>query len=217
MEKIEGDVGAGICAGGQIHCPWIVVSESGLHPSKVRNPPLGHYDNFSVDDRVSCPDLSRSATDFRVGSSDVSKIPVLKLESPLFQKQERSEPVPFDFEKMILGIERLSSLRHHRLDWTLLEERHRFSCALMLALRASIRFLVGFIPGTRSSTISSLPFIFASTSFIRFSWYLSRYSLKLKGFFIILMSCPASSSSSFSTSGGFFSSGKSLGVRTSSV
>src|SRR5437867_11867179 len=105
---------------------------------------------------------------------------------------------------MVVGIERLSSLCHHRLYRTLLEERHRFSCALMLALRASIRFLVGFISGTRSSMTSSLTFIFASTSFIRFSWYLSLYSLKLQGFFIILMSCLASSIFTFSTSIGFF-------------
>src|SRR5438552_9804909 len=118
---------------------------------------------------------------------------------------------------MIIRVERDSCLRHHWSDGTLMEERHRLSCALILAFSASIRFFVGLISGTRSSTTSSLPFIFASTSFIKASWYLSRYSLKLKGFFIILISCPASSSSSFSTSGGFLSSGKSRGVRTSSA
>src|SRR2546427_12967713 len=118
---------------------------------------------------------------------------------------------------MVLRVEWLACLCHHWFDRTLVPERHRLSWALILALRASIRFFVGLISGTRSSTTSSLPFILASTSFINASWYLSRYSLKLKGFFIILISCPASSSSSFSTSGGFLSSGKSLGVRTSSA
>src|SRR3989442_3903410 len=117
---------------------------------------------------------------------------------------------------MIVRVERLACLGHHWFDGTLLEERHRLSWALILALRASIRFFVGLISGTRSSMTSSLPFIFASTSFINASWYRSRYSLKLKGFFIILISWPASSSSSFSTSGGFLTSGKSLVVRTSS-
>src|SRR6266702_2124702 len=118
---------------------------------------------------------------------------------------------------MVVRVERVTCLRHHWFDGTLLEERHRLSWALILALRASIKFFVGLISGTRSSMTSSLPFILASTSFMSASWYLSRYSLKLKGFFIILISCPASSSSSFSTSGGFLSSGKSRGVRTSSV
>src|SRR2546430_4409449 len=115
---------------------------------------------------------------------------------------------------MVVRIEWLACLRHHWSDGTLVEERHRLSWALILALSASIRFFVGLISGTRSSTTSSLPFILASTSFMSDSWYLSRYSLKLKGFFIILMSWLASSSSSVSTSGGFLSSGKSRGVRT---
>src|SRR5437660_10962158 len=114
---------------------------------------------------------------------------------------------------MVVRVERVAGLRHHWSDGTLAEERHRLSWALILAFSASIRFFVGLISGTRSSTTSSLPFIFASTSFINASWYLSRYSLKLKGFFIILMSWPASSSSTFLISGGFLSSDMSRCVR----
>src|SRR5437660_11715552 len=91
---------------------------------------------------------------------------------------------------MVVRVERVTGLRHHWSDGTLMEERHRLSCALILALSASIRFFVGLISGTRSSTTSSLPFIFAATSFISASWYLSRYSLKLMDVFIILMSWP---------------------------
>src|SRR5260370_30881992 len=118
---------------------------------------------------------------------------------------------------MVVGVEWVSCLSYHWFDGALVPERHRLWWALILALRASIRFFVGLISGSRSSMFSSLTFIFGWTSFINASWYLSRYSLKLKGFFIILISWPASSSSSFSTSGGFLSSGKSLGVRTSSA
>src|SRR5438876_11530204 len=108
---------------------------------------------------------------------------------------------------MVVRVERVTGLRHHWFDGTLVEERHRLSCALILALSASIRFFVGLISGTRSSTTSSLHFIFASTSFISASWYLSRYSLKLKGFVIILFCCPASSSPSLSILVAFLSSG----------
>src|SRR5438445_12183305 len=115
---------------------------------------------------------------------------------------------------MVVRVERVSRLRHHRSDGTLMEERHLLSWALILALRASIRFFVGLISGTRSSTTSSLPFILASTSFINASWYLSRYSLKLKGFVIILVILQASPRFSLSASGGFVISEKVRGFRS---
>src|SRR5207244_13340604 len=108
---------------------------------------------------------------------------------------------------MVVRVERVSRLRHHWTDGTLVKERHRLSWALILALSASIRFFVGLISGTSSSTTFSLPFILASTSFMRDSWYLFRYSLELKGFFVVLMRWVAGLSYSSCTFGGFCGSG----------
>src|SRR5207249_7541585 len=83
VEKVKRDVRRGIRAPDQIHCPRIVVSESRLHPSKVRNPPLGQNDNFSVDYCVSGTELFCYATNFRVRGRYVSKVPVLELNSTL--------------------------------------------------------------------------------------------------------------------------------------